>query len=97
MHWDPQPPRRQVVNCAHSVAHFDAAHQLHWCLTSQNFSSLSSRQHAGGLAAWAENAFSNVLWWHLGRNIAAAARVANLPASFLQDLFHRMHQRSMLF
>jgi hypothetical protein len=47
----------------------------------------------GGPAAWAENAWSNVLWWHLRRDIAAACRAANLSEAFLQDLHERMHGR----
>jgi hypothetical protein len=39
---------------------------------------------------------SKALWWHLGRNIAAAARAASLPAQFMQDLHQRMRNRSVL-
>ena len=56
----------------------------------------SSHCQAGGLAAWVEDALSKALWWHLGRNIAAAARSADLPAEFMQDLHERMRNRSVL-
>ena len=56
----------------------------------------SSHCQAGGLAAWVEDALSKALWWHLGRNIAAAARSADLPAEFMQDLHQRMRNRSVL-
>jgi hypothetical protein len=56
---------------------------------------ISSHPDIGGLAAWAEDVLSNVLWCHLSFNIAAAAWAANLPASYSQDLYRRMHERSV--
>jgi hypothetical protein len=47
----------------------------------------------GGLRALVDVGLSNILWWHLGRNIAASARELKLPSNSLQDLDARMHQR----
>ena len=63
-----------------------AAHCCHCCV-------IISASRPGGVAAWAENAWSTVLCWHLRHKIAAACRAANLSAAFLQDLHERMHRR----